>query len=122
MCFFLCGTCRYVHAEEEAKSLIALFHLEKRMMHLGSELSGGQQRKLSVAIAVCGGSKFIVLDEPTAGMDPLARRELWDLLVTLREGRTMLLTTHYMDEADILGDRVAIMSLVGSFTCSLGVF
>ena len=82
---------------------------------MGEELSGGQKRKLSVAVAICGGSKFIVLDEPTAGMDPLARRELWDLLTQLRIGRTMLLTTHYMDEADILGDRVAIMSLGGSY-------
>ena len=90
-----------------------MFHLEKRSAHVGEELSGGQKRKLSVAVAICGGSKFIVLDEPTAGMDPLARRELWDLLTQLRIGRTMLLTTHYMDEADILGDRVAIMSLGG---------
>ncbi len=103
-------------AEVEARKLTKFFHLENRLKHLGSELSGGQQRKLSVAIAISGGSKFIVLDEPTAGMDPLARRELWDLLASLRKGRTMLLTTHYMDEADILGDRVAIMSL-GKLEC-----
>jgi ABC-type multidrug transport system ATPase subunit len=106
----------YAAALKEAQDLTKLFHLEKRTTHLGSELSGGQKRKLSVAIAVCGGSKFVVLDEPTAGMDPLARRELWDLLASLRIGRTMLLTTHYMDEADILGDRVAIMSL-GTLEC-----
>lgn len=103
-------------AEKEARELTTTFHLDNRLEHLGSELSGGQKRKLSVAIAVCGGSKFIVLDEPTAGMDPLARRELWDLLAFLRKGRTMLLTTHYMDEADILGDRVGIMSL-GKMQC-----
>eukprot|EP01038_Epipyxis_sp_PR26KG_P007819 gene7819-10621_t len=101
----------FAEAKEEALSLTTMFHLEKRLDHTGGELSGGQKRKLSVAIAVCGGSKFVVLDEPTAGMDPLARRELWDLLASLRKGRTMLLTTHYMDEADILGDRVGIMSL-----------
>ena len=61
-------------AEVEALELSRTFHLENRLDHTGSELSGGQKRKLSVAIAVCGGSKFIVLDEPTAGMDPLARR------------------------------------------------
>ena len=83
-------------AEAEATSLTELFHLDSRLDHLGTELSGGQRRKLSVAIAVCGGSKFVLLDEPTAGMDPLARRELWDLLASLRNGRTMLLTTHYM--------------------------
>jgi ATP-binding cassette subfamily A (ABC1) protein 3 len=103
-------------ANEEAVTLTTMFHLEERMDHLGNELSGGQRRKLSVAIAVCGGSKFVVLDEPTAGMDPLARRELWDLLASLRKGRTMLLTTHYMDEADVLGDRVGIMSL-GQMQC-----
>jgi ATP-binding cassette subfamily A (ABC1) protein 3 len=105
-----------LQAQNEAKDLTSQFHLSERMLHLGSELSGGQKRKLSVAIAVSGGSKFIVLDEPTAGMDPLARRELWELLSTLRIGRTMLLTTHYMDEADVLGDRIGIMSL-GKLQC-----
>jgi ATP-binding cassette subfamily A (ABC1) protein 3 len=106
----------YESANEESNSLTTMFHLEERLDHCGHELSGGQRRKLSVAIAVCGGSKFVVLDEPTAGMDPLARRELWDLLAALRKGRTMLLTTHYMDEADVLGDRVGIMSL-GQMQC-----
>mmetsp|Transcript_6715 Transcript_6715/g.15361 ORF Transcript_6715/g.15361 Transcript_6715/m.15361 type:complete len:1436 (+) Transcript_6715:45-4352(+) len=106
----------YDDANRESAELTTLFHLDERLDHLGNELSGGQRRKLSVAIAVCGGSKFVVLDEPTAGMDPLARRELWDLLASLRKGRTMLLTTHYMDEADVLGDRVGIMSL-GQMQC-----
>jgi ATP-binding cassette subfamily A (ABC1) protein 3 len=100
----------YEEALEESRHLCSLFHLSERMDHLGAELSGGQKRKLSVAIAVCGGSKFIVLDEPTAGMDPLARRELWDLLAALRPGRAMCLISHYLDEADVLGDRIAIMS------------
>eukprot|EP00286_Rhodomonas_abbreviata_P007959 CAMPEP_0181335448 /NCGR_PEP_ID=MMETSP1101-20121128/26837_1 /TAXON_ID=46948 /ORGANISM="Rhodomonas abbreviata, Strain Caron Lab Isolate" /LENGTH=1401 /DNA_ID=CAMNT_0023445569 /DNA_START=43 /DNA_END=4248 /DNA_ORIENTATION=+ len=106
----------YAQANAEATQLLSQFHLQERLDHLGHELSGGQRRKLSVAIAVCGGSKFVLLDEPTAGMDPLARRELWDLLASLRKGRTMLLTTHYMDEADVLGDRVGIMSL-GQMQC-----
>jgi ATP-binding cassette subfamily A (ABC1) protein 3 len=103
-------------ANEESTNLTNFFHLESRLDHTGTELSGGQKRKLSVAIALCGGSKFVVLDEPTAGMDPLARRELWDLLASLRRGRTMLLTTHYMDESEVLGDRVGIMSL-GQMQC-----
>jgi ABC-type lipopolysaccharide export system ATPase subunit len=84
----------YNVANEEATSLTDLFHLSERLDHRGAELSGGQKRKLSVAIAICGGSRFILLDEPTAGMDPMARRELWDLLASLRTGRTILLTTH----------------------------
>jgi ABC-type multidrug transport system ATPase subunit len=103
-------------ARQEVEDLAPKFHLEERKHHFSHELSGGQRRKLSVAVAISGGSKFIVLDEPTAGMDPLARRELWDLLASLRHGRTMLLTTHYMDEADVLGDRVGIMSL-GELQC-----
>jgi ATP-binding cassette subfamily A (ABC1) protein 3 len=106
----------YEEAAQEASSLPRLFHLSSRLEHTGYELSGGQKRKLSVAIAVCGGSRFLVLDEPTAGMDPLARRELWDLLSSLRYGRTILLTTHYMDEADVLGDRIGIMS-AGQLQC-----
>ncbi|XP_019856993.1 PREDICTED: ATP-binding cassette sub-family A member 3-like, partial [Amphimedon queenslandica] len=72
-------------------------------------LSGGMKRKLSVAISLIGGSKFVILDEPTSGMDPYARRITWDLLIKHKEGRTILLTTQFMDEADILGDRIAIM-------------
>nr|XP_023023597.1 ATP-binding cassette sub-family A member 3-like [Leptinotarsa decemlineata] len=75
-----------------------------------STLSGGMKRKLCVGIALCGNSKVVMLDEPTAGMDPSARRALWNLLRSQKQGRTMLLTTHFMDEADLLGDRIAIMA------------
>ncbi|XP_041074940.1 phospholipid-transporting ATPase ABCA1-like [Polyodon spathula] len=75
-----------------------------------SELSGGMQRKLSVALAFVGGSKVVILDEPTAGVDPYSRRGIWDLLLKYRHGRTIILSTHHMDEADILGDRIAIIS------------
>jgi len=73
-------------------------------------LSGGNRRKLSVAIAMCGGSKLVMLDEPTAGMDLGARRALWDMLKNYRSDRIIILTTHYMDEADVLGDRIGIMA------------
>ncbi|KAK5896468.1 hypothetical protein CesoFtcFv8_009623 [Champsocephalus esox] len=75
-----------------------------------SALSGGMQRKLSVALAFVGGSKVVILDEPTAGVDPYARRGIWDMLLQYRQGRTIILSTHHMDEADILGDRIAIIS------------
>lgn len=77
---------------------------------LASDLSGGSKRKLSVAIALIGNSKLVVLDEPTAGMDLSARRKLWNMLKNYKQGRIIILTTHYMDEADILGDRIGIMN------------
>lgn len=79
-------------------------------------MSGGSKRKLSVAIALIGNSKFVVLDEPTAGMDLSARRKLWNMLKRYKQGRIIILTTHYMDEADILGDRVGIMN-EGELVC-----
>uniref|UniRef100_A0A8C2AGP3 ATP-binding cassette, sub-family A (ABC1), member 1A n=1 Tax=Cyprinus carpio TaxID=7962 RepID=A0A8C2AGP3_CYPCA len=101
-------------SEEKVKS-----EMEQIVMDLGlphkrksrtSQLSGGMQRKLSVALAFVGGSKVVILDEPTAGVDPYARRGIWDLLLKYRQGRTIILSTHHMDEADILGDRIAIIS------------
>ena len=77
---------------------------------MAENLSGGSKRKLSVAIALIGGSKLVLLDEPTSGMDLSARRRLWNMLKNYKTGRIMILTTHYMDEADILGDRIGIMA------------
>eukprot|EP00937_MAST-01D_sp_MAST-1D-sp2_P000217 g217.t1 len=73
-------------------------------------LSGGMKRKLSVAMALLTNTKFTFLDEPTSGMDPYSRRSTWDTLQNAREGRVLLLTTHFMDEADMLGDRIGIMA------------
>ncbi|CAD5121418.1 DgyrCDS9938 [Dimorphilus gyrociliatus] len=85
-------------------------------------LSGGMKRKLSVAIAFIGGSRTVILDEPTAGVDPYARRAIWDLLFKFKANRTILLSTHYMDEADILGDRIAIISNGSLRCCGSSVF
>ncbi|KAH7462518.1 hypothetical protein KRP22_004939 [Phytophthora ramorum] len=74
-----------------------------------SALSGGMKRKLSVAISLLGDSSLVFLDEPTSGMDPYSRRSTWEILMDNRQNRVMVLTTHFMDEADILGDRIAIM-------------
>ena len=82
-----------------------------------SSLSGGMKRKLQLAIALIGGSKFLILDEPTSGMDPFSRRATWELLQKHKAGRVILLTTHFLEEADILGDRIAIMS-EGHVRCS----
>jgi ABC-2 type transport system ATP-binding protein len=74
------------------------------------ELSGGQRRRLDLAIAVAGNPELIFLDEPTTGFDPAARRQSWELIGGLRElGTTILLTTHYMDEAQHLADRVVVV-------------
>ncbi|KAF1321194.1 Abc transporter a family member 1, partial [Globisporangium splendens] len=82
---------------------------EKRHVK-SSELSGGMKRKLSVAISLLGDSSLVFLDEPTSGMDPYSRRSTWEILLNNRNDRVMVLTTHFMDEADILGDRIAIMA------------
>ena len=80
------------------------------------QLSGGNKRKLSVSIALCGNSRLVMLDEPTSGMDLGARRNLWDMLKSYKKDRIVILTTHYMDEADVLGDRIGIMCK-GSLQC-----
>jgi len=71
--------------------------------------SGGMKRRLSVAVALVGDPKIVFLDEPTTGMDPVSRRKVWNLIERIKRGRVTLLTTHSMEEADILGDKIAIM-------------
>jgi len=95
---------------EEVKKIIAQVGLTEKVSTRVSALSGGMKRKLSVAIALIGGSKVVILDEPTSGMDPYSRRSTWNIIQSARQGRIVLLTTHFMDEADILGERIAIMS------------
>lgn len=96
--------------EQEIDNYIKLLELEDKRNSASKTLSGGMKRKLQVGMALCGKSKVVMLDEPTAGMDPSARRAIWNVLQKQKEGRTILLTTHFMDEADLLGDRIAIMT------------
>ena len=92
------------------EEVIALVQLEEKRGARVGTLSGGQKQRLAVALAVVGDPKLLFLDEPTTGLDPQSRRQLWDLIARFRsEGRTIVLTTHYMDEAERLCDRVAIV-------------
>ena len=84
--------------------------LTEKVFTTAEELSGGQKRKLSLCLALIGDVSTVVLDEPTSGMDPYSRRSTWNILQDARPGRTMILTTHFMDEADMLGDRIAILA------------
>uniref|UniRef100_A0A3B4UC74 ATP binding cassette subfamily A member 3 n=1 Tax=Seriola dumerili TaxID=41447 RepID=A0A3B4UC74_SERDU len=95
---------------DEVDRIIRILSLEDKRQARSKTLSGGMKRKLSIGIALIGDSKVVMLDEPTSGMDPSARRATWDLLQGEKRGRTILLTTHFMDEADLLGDRIAIMA------------
>ncbi|ESO83918.1 hypothetical protein LOTGIDRAFT_229502 [Lottia gigantea] len=99
-----------VNVKQEVDDMLKSVGLEPKRKSLSGELSGGMKRKLSVGIALIGGSKIVILDEPSSGMDPDARRSIWSVLQKNRAGRTIILTTHFMDEADLLGDRIAIMA------------
>ena len=87
-----------------------------------NHLSGGMKRKLSVALAFIAQSRLVILDEPTAGVDPYSRRAIWDLIVKYKQGRTILLSTHHMDEADVLSDRIAIISNGKLKCCGSSIF
>ena len=109
-----------LNAEQRCTTSTALLQslgLWDKANAFASSLSGGQKRRLSVAIALAGGAPLIMLDEPTAGMDVAARRRTWDLLRSMCAGRTIILTTHYMDEADVLGHTVSVLSH-GHLKCS----
>ncbi len=93
-----------------ARELLKKVDLEEKTNSTVDKLSGGQKQRFSIATALVNEPRVLFLDEPTTGLDPQARRNLWELAQTLRgEGRTIVLTTHYMEEAETLCDRVAIM-------------
>jgi ABC-2 type transport system ATP-binding protein len=101
----------YYAAPRAIGETIALVGLDQKADALGKQLSGGQRRRLDVALALIGNPELIFLDEPTTGFDPSARRQAWGVIHGLRAlGKTVFLTTHYMDEAENLADRIAIIA------------
>ena len=94
----------------DARETIELVGLEEKADERSNRLSGGQRRRLDLALALVGDPELVFLDEPTTGFDPAARRTAWGVIDTLKDlGKTVLLTTHYLDEAQALADRVAIV-------------
>lgn len=92
------------------QELLSLVNLQDKAKAKFKELSGGQKQRFSIATTLINKPKIIFLDEPTTGLDPQARRNLWDLIKDIRsQGTTVIITTHYMDEAEVLCDRVAII-------------
>lgn len=97
-------------AEFEANMFMQRMELSAKAETRSDKLSGGMKRKLNLAISLCGGTQIVFLDEPTSGVDPASRRDIWNILQEMKVDRTILLSTHFMDEADMLGDRVAILN------------
>jgi ABC-2 type transport system ATP-binding protein len=100
----------FFHQGPPPGEVVGLVQLEEKQKSRVGDLSGGQKQRLALACALVGDPEFLFLDEPTTGLDPQARRQLWDLIEGFKSsGKTILLTTHYMDEAERLCERVAIM-------------
>ncbi|MDE3025655.1 MAG: ABC transporter ATP-binding protein [Acidobacteriota bacterium] len=101
----------YYARPRDIDDTVALVGLEAKADSLAEQLSGGQRRRLDVALALIGDPELVFLDEPTTGFDPSARRAAWEVIDGLRAlGKTVFLTTHYMDEAENLSDRIAVIS------------
>ena len=107
----MCGVHGFKKEKSDAKvtELSSLLGLAPLLSKKAKKLSGGLQRRLSIAMALISEPEILFLDEPTLGLDVIARSELWDLVRSLKSNMTIVLTTHYMEEAESLSDRVAIM-------------
>ena len=107
---FMAGVYQISNKQEKINELIKMFKLEEVLNQKAKTLSGGWQRKVSIAIALINEPKILFLDEPTLGLDVIARKELWKIIENLKGKITIILTTHYMEEAESLSDRVGIMA------------
>ena len=107
---FMANVYQVENKKDKIDNLIKTFKLEEVLKQKAKTLSGGYMRKLSIAISLINDPKILFLDEPTLGLDVLSRKELWNTINTLKGKITIILTTHYMEEAESLSDRVAIMN------------
>lgn len=107
---FMAGVYQIKNKEEKIKELISMFKLDDVLNQKAKTLSGGWQRKVSIAMALINDPKILFLDEPTLGLDVIARKELWSVIEKQKNKMTIILTTHYMEEAERLSDRVGIMA------------
>ena len=107
---FMAGVYQIPKKEEKIDELVKLFKLEEVLKQKAKTLSGGWQRKVSIAIALINEPKILFLDEPTLGLDVIERKELWNVIEKLKGKITIILTTHYMEEAESLSDIIGIMA------------
>ena len=107
---FMAGVYQINDKENKINELIKQFKLEEVLNKKAKTLSGGWQRKVSIAISLINNPKILFLDEPTLGLDVIARKELWNIITKLKGEKTIILTTHYMEEAESLSDRIGIMA------------
>ena len=108
--YFMAGVYQINDKDKKINELIKMFKLEEVLKKKAKTLSGGWQRKVSIAISLINDPKILFLDEPTLGLDVIARKELWKIINGLKGKITIILTTHYMEEAEELSDRIGIMS------------
>ena len=106
---FMAGIYQIKNKKEKVNELVKLFKLDNILNKKSKTLSGGMMRRLSIAISLINEPKILFLDEPTLGLDVIARRDLWKIISELKGKITIILTTHYMEEAESLSDRIGIM-------------
>ena len=107
---FMAGVYKIPNRKEKIDELIRMFKLEEVLNQKAKTLSGGWQRKVSVALSLINEPDILFLDEPTLGLDVISRKELWNVIEGLKDKITIILTTHYMEEAESLSDRIGIMA------------
>lgn len=107
---FFAGIYNINDSKQKINDLIMLFKLQNVLKQKVKTLSGGYKRKVSIAVSLINSPKILFLDEPTLGLDVISRRELWEIINILKKDTTIILTTHYMEEAETLSDKIAIMN------------